>query len=143
MIVYTINSLYCVSDDNIYCNLSFLRVVEDAWGYIEDTREMVHDLEKRVQKAKDNVESVTKLMQTWNKLPLFERKKEGKAERMLNLDDRADRVNKRYNEIRDVGLTVHSLVKVGLRCCCQLLPWIPLLSAVIMDTPVAMDTTAV
>lgn len=83
-----------------------------AWEYIEQTRDMVHDLEQRVQKAKDNVETIGKYMQTWNKLPLFERKKEGKTDHMLNLDDRNDRINKRYNEIRDVGTKVHALVKV-------------------------------
>lgn len=75
---------------------------------------MVHDLEKRVQQAKDNVETIAKLMQTWNKLPLFERKKEGKTDHMLSLDDRADRINKRYNEIKEVGLKVHALLKVSV-----------------------------
>ena len=84
----------------------------DAWGYIEETRDIVHDLEQRVQKAKDNVEAITKLMQTWNKLPLFERKKEGKTDHTLNLDDRSDRLNKRYNEIKEVGNKIHALVKV-------------------------------
>ena len=83
-----------------------------AWEYIDQTRDMVHDLEQRVQKAKDNVEAITKLMQTWNKLPLFERKKEGKTDHMLSLDDRNDRINKRYNEVKDVGTKIHALVKV-------------------------------
>lgn len=76
---------------------------------------MVHDLEQRVQKAKDNVEAIAKLMQTWNKVPLFERKKEGKTDHMLNLDDRNERINKRYNEIKEVGTKIHALVKVRFK----------------------------
>ncbi len=32
---------------------------DGVWEYIEDTRDKVHDLETRVQKAKDNVEQVS------------------------------------------------------------------------------------
>lgn len=74
---------------------------------------MVHDLEQRVQKTKDNVEMIHKLMQTWLKMPLFERKKEGKTDHMLNLDDRNERITKRYNEIQEVGKKIHDLVKVS------------------------------
>lgn len=82
---------------------------------------MVHDLEQRVQKAKDNVETIRKYMETWNKLPLFERKKEGKTDHMLNLDDRNDRIAKRYNEIKEVGTKIHALVKVCCVLCTKIL----------------------
>lgn len=85
---------------------------EGVWEYIQETRESVHDLEQRVQKAKDNVEQIQKIMATWNKLPLFERK-EGKYESLLNLEDREDRLNKRYDEVKKVGEQVHALVQVG------------------------------
>jgi dynein heavy chain len=52
------------------------------------------DLEARVQKAKNNVEEIQKIMATWNALPLFERK-EPKHGCLLNLDDREERLNKR------------------------------------------------
>lgn len=109
-IIISCSFSYCCESKCMQFN--FLFHIEDAWGYIEETREMVHDLEQRVQKAKDNVDTITKLMQTWNKLPLFERKKESKTDHMLSLDDRNDRINKRYNEIKDVGDKIHGLVKV-------------------------------
>lgn len=84
---------------------------EGLWEYIEATRDMVRDLEKRVQKAKDNVEQIVKIMATWSKIPLFERK-EGKSEPMLNLDDRPDRLKKRYADISTNGAKVHALLKV-------------------------------
>ena len=46
----------------------------DAWEYIQKIRDVVHDLEQRTQKAKDNVEAIIKLMNAWSKQPLFERK---------------------------------------------------------------------
>ena len=82
-----------------------------VWDYIEKTRDQVHDLEVRVQKAKDNVEEIQKIMTTWTKQPLFERK-EDKYDTLLNLDDREDRINKRYADIRTYGDKIHSLLKV-------------------------------
>ena len=82
-----------------------------VWEYIEKTRDQVHDLEVRVQKAKDNVEEIQKIMTTWTKQPLFERK-EDKYDTLLNLDDREDRINKRYAEVRTYGDKIHSLLKV-------------------------------
>lgn len=55
------------------------------WEYIEKTRDMVHDLEKRVQSAKNNVEAMSNLMSKWYDAPLYERK-EGKKDTLLNLD---------------------------------------------------------
>lgn len=46
---------------------------------------MVHDLEKRVQAAKNNVESMSQLMTKWCEAPLYERK-EGKKEGLLNIE---------------------------------------------------------
>lgn len=71
--------------------------ITGVWEYIEQTRDKVHDLETRVQKAKDNVEDIQKIMTTWSKQPLFERKEE-KNDTLLNLDDREDRLNKRYTD---------------------------------------------
>ena len=82
-----------------------------AWEYIEETRDKVRDLEVRVQKSKDNVEEIQKIMSTWSKTPLFERR-EMKNERLLHLDDREDRLNKRYNEISASGEKLQELVKV-------------------------------
>lgn len=54
------------------------------------------DLEQRVQKSKDNVDAIQKIMATWDKSPLFERKEHSsRQEAMLNLDDRVERTKKR------------------------------------------------
>lgn len=82
-----------------------------VWEYIQSTRDEVIDLESRVQKAKNNVDSIKKLMSTWSNNPLFERK-EDKYDTLLNLDDRKDRLNKRYTEIKKLGDEIHGLLKV-------------------------------
>uniref|UniRef100_A0A1I8JH23 DHC_N2 domain-containing protein n=1 Tax=Macrostomum lignano TaxID=282301 RepID=A0A1I8JH23_9PLAT len=81
--------------------------------YIQEVKDAVHDLQKRVVQAKDNVEKIVKLMSTWHKVPLFERK-EGKHETLLNLDDRKDRLEKRKNEISEQGQQIHALLKENL-----------------------------
>ena len=83
-----------------------------VWDYIEQTRDLVRDIESRTQNTKDNVEQIQKIMATWSKLPLFERK-EGKNESLLNLDDREDRLKKRYDEIANAGEKIHALLNVG------------------------------
>lgn len=85
------------------------------WEYIQKTRDQVIDLESRVQKAKDNVEEIKNLMSTWSKTPLFERKEE-KHETLLNLDDRKERLEKRYSNIKDIGNKLHAILQVQNTC---------------------------
>ena len=76
------------------------------------------DLETRVQKTKNNVDEIVRLMSTWSKTPLFTRKEE-KNDTLLNLTDRDDRLNKRYSEIKIIGEQIHGLLKVTSRECCN------------------------
>uniref|UniRef100_H2YYB5 AAA+ ATPase domain-containing protein n=1 Tax=Ciona savignyi TaxID=51511 RepID=H2YYB5_CIOSA len=82
---------------------------DGVWEYIEQTRDQVHDLELRVQKAKDNVVKINKIMSEWV-LPVFERK-ENKKDALLNLDDREDRLSKRYAIIQECANKVHALLQ--------------------------------
>lgn len=77
--------LYSCIKAVIYTYWDSLSRQTGAWEYIEKTRDMVHDLEKRVQAAKNNVESMSQLMTKWCEAPLYERK-EGKKEGLLNLE---------------------------------------------------------
>ncbi|KAJ8313224.1 hypothetical protein KUTeg_009222, partial [Tegillarca granosa] len=86
---------------------------EGVWDYIQKIRDGVIELESNVQKAKNNVEEIQKLMATWNKAPLFERK-EDKHDTLLNLDDKKERLEKRYNEIKLVGEKIHTLLQQNL-----------------------------
>ena len=50
-----------------------------VWEYIEATRDMVRDLEERVQLAKFNVEEINKIMSKWYIQPLYQRKEDKTA----------------------------------------------------------------
>ncbi|KAL3316100.1 Dynein heavy chain 9, axonemal [Cichlidogyrus casuarinus] len=80
-----------------------------TWEFIEQIRNMIQGLHTRIVKTQDNVELIKKIMATWSKTSLFDRK-EGKRESLLNLDDRKDRIAKRYNEVTDAGKRVMDLL---------------------------------
>lgn len=81
------------------------------WEYIQDVREAVHDLEKRLQRTKDNVEEIKSIMKNWAH-PIFERK-DGKKDTLLNLEDKQERLEKTYSQIRTSGAKLHYLLKVS------------------------------
>uniref|UniRef100_A0A8B9HPK8 Dynein, axonemal, heavy chain 9 n=1 Tax=Astyanax mexicanus TaxID=7994 RepID=A0A8B9HPK8_ASTMX len=82
------------------------------WEYIQGVREAVHDLEKRLQKTKDNVDEIQSIMKTWAN-PVFERK-DGKNDSLLNLEDRPERLEKTYGQFRTSGAKIHLLLKNNL-----------------------------
>uniref|UniRef100_H2ZKA8 AAA+ ATPase domain-containing protein n=1 Tax=Ciona savignyi TaxID=51511 RepID=H2ZKA8_CIOSA len=86
---------------------------EGIWEYIQATRDRVNDLQVRVQKTKMNIEKIEKIMKTWSETPLFERKQSNPAA-ILNLEDRKDRLAKRYAMIIADGEAIHQCVKENL-----------------------------
>ena len=82
---------------------------DGVWEYIEVTRDKVHDLETRLQSAKNNVESMLQQMAQWAEAPLFDRK-DGKKDTLLGLDDREARLATRYKEFKTAGEKIHQLV---------------------------------
>ena len=56
-----------------------------AWEYIESTRDVVRDLEKRVRLAKDNIEQIITIMAKWSETPMYLRKGD-KKDSLLNLE---------------------------------------------------------
>lgn len=85
--------------------------VTGVWEYIQEIRDKVRDLEQRVQKCKDNTELLQKIMASWSKTPLFERK-EGKKDSLLMVDDREERLRKRYEEVENAGKKIHAILQV-------------------------------
>lgn len=59
--------------------------ISGAWEYIESTRDLVRDLEKRVSLAKDNVEQIITIMAKWSESPMYLRKGD-KKDSLLNLE---------------------------------------------------------
>lgn len=83
------------------------------WDYVIPITNGIHDLEQRVQKTKGNVEEIQNIMKSWV-TPIFKRK-DGKKECLLSLDDQHDRIEKYYSLIKESGLKIHALVQVITR----------------------------
>lgn len=71
----------------------------DMWETINNIHLKVKDLYDRVYQAQVNLKTVLNTMEKWAIIPLYERR-EGKKDQLLNLDDRTDRRQKRYNNIK-------------------------------------------
>ncbi|XP_057572498.1 dynein axonemal heavy chain 9 [Hippopotamus amphibius kiboko] len=85
---------------------------EGIWDYVIQITSRIHDLEQRIQKTKDNVEEIQNIMKTWVS-PIFKRR-DGKKECLLSVDNQHDRMEKYYSLIRDSGLKIHALVQENL-----------------------------
>ncbi|XP_036884188.1 dynein heavy chain 9, axonemal isoform X2 [Sturnira hondurensis] len=85
---------------------------DGIWDYVIEMTDSIHDLERRIQKTKGNVEKIQNIMKTWVS-PMFKRK-DGRKECLLSVDDQQDQMEKYYSCIRDSGLKIHALVQENL-----------------------------
>lgn len=84
---------------------------ENCWEYIEFIKAKVHDLEQRLQKSKDNIKTIQQIMQSWMEQPFFSRK-DNRKEALLNLDDKENKVAKKFMSFQEDGYKMHKLVEV-------------------------------
>ncbi|GAB0197572.1 dynein axonemal heavy chain 17 [Grus japonensis] len=78
--------------------------------YLREMRDILYDLQSRVQKAKLNMENITQLMEECSAAPLFERK-DNKEAALLDLDGKANALTKRYAAIEDAGVKIQEMVE--------------------------------
>ncbi|XP_067914454.1 dynein axonemal heavy chain 17-like [Heterodontus francisci] len=81
-----------------------------VWEYIQEMRSILYDLESRIQKAKNNVETMHLMMVEWSASPLFERGG-NKKDSFLDLDGRPNMLNKRYAAVSEDGVKLHALLE--------------------------------
>lgn len=74
--------------------------------YLVELRKPVEQLQIRMQRTQKNVNEIRAVMSAWAKVPLFERK-DGKKDAVLCLDERIDRITKRYADIENAAKMVH------------------------------------
>lgn len=86
---------------------------QDCWSFISMTRDMVHDLMRRVSRAKDNRDAMLSMMKGWSKQAMFCRK-DNKKGSLIQLEDRGERVSKMFSIIKKDGDSIHKLVQVHL-----------------------------
>uniref|UniRef100_A0A4X2LC28 AAA+ ATPase domain-containing protein n=1 Tax=Vombatus ursinus TaxID=29139 RepID=A0A4X2LC28_VOMUR len=68
--------------------------------------------EQRIQKTKDNVDEIQNIMKTWES-PIFKRK-DGRKESLLYLEDHQEQLEKYYSFIKESGLKIDALVQENL-----------------------------
>nr|XP_020013652.1 dynein heavy chain 17, axonemal [Castor canadensis] len=98
---------------------------EGVFQYIQEMREILHNLQNRIQKAKQNVEGITQAMRDWSANPLFERK-DNKKDALLDLDGRMVNLNKRYTAVKEAGVKIQAMVAENaelVRADTTSLPW--------------------
>lgn len=86
---------------------------QDCWSFISSTKNVVQDLVCRVSKAKENCEAIQSVMKGWSKHTMFCRK-DNKRGSLIQLEDRRDRVNKKYISMKKAGDCIHELVQVHM-----------------------------
>lgn len=79
---------------------------ENINEYMQDLRAPVECLHSRMVQIQSNLNEIKDVMTSWAKAPLFIRK-DGKKEATLCVEERQDRTNKRYTEIKNVAVRVH------------------------------------
>ncbi|XP_051791984.1 LOW QUALITY PROTEIN: dynein axonemal heavy chain 11 [Erpetoichthys calabaricus] len=86
---------------------------DSCWDYIINMKDTVHSLEREVQKTKDNVEDIQAIMKSWSDQALFCRK-DNKKDGLLYMEDKQEKVQKRYRSIQEDGKRIQKLVEENL-----------------------------
>ncbi|KAI9536522.1 hypothetical protein NQZ68_032317 [Dissostichus eleginoides] len=82
----------------------------DCWSFISSTKDLAHNLVGRVSRAKENCEAIQSMMKGWSKQAMFCRK-DNKKGSLIQLEDRGDRVNRKYSSMKKDGDSIHKLVQ--------------------------------
>lgn len=69
-------------------------------------RKPVEKLQDRMNRTQTNLSEIRKVISCWVKVPLFERK-DSKKDSVLCIDERFDRITKRYADIEEASKIVH------------------------------------
>ncbi|KAJ6666585.1 hypothetical protein lerEdw1_020308 [Lerista edwardsae] len=105
--------LRTIDDQLLEAEETFTWQKENYWEYTERMKALVHDLEQRLQKSKDNIKVIQKIMKSWMDHPLFSRK-DNKREALLNTEDREDTLTKKFMTFREDDFRIHKLIEENL-----------------------------
>ncbi|EZA54880.1 Dynein beta chain, ciliary [Ooceraea biroi] len=78
--------------------------------YITELGDLVEGLWKRMKSAQSNVQKIRSILEPWTKTPLIERK-DRRKDALLALEDRSEKVSKRYAEITRATEQIHSILE--------------------------------
>ncbi|NWR46185.1 DYH17 protein, partial [Regulus satrapa] len=83
---------------------------EGVMEYIQEMRDTLHDLQRRVQSAKLNLQNITQLMEDCSATPLFGRK-DNKETALLDLDGKEHALAQRRAAIKSTGEKIQGMLK--------------------------------
>lgn len=84
---------------------------DGLWEYMTKLHDLVKNLQACIKATQTNITEIKNCMSVWRNIPLFERHHGSKKDSTLNLDDRIQRVNKRYDEIKQAATIVEDLLE--------------------------------
>ncbi|EMP26627.1 Dynein heavy chain 11, axonemal [Chelonia mydas] len=87
---------------------------ENCWRYIEQVKATVYDLEQRVQQSKENIKTIQQIMNAWAEHTLLARK-DNRKDALLSLEDKEDRLAKKYKLLKEDGYRIHQLAEENLK----------------------------
>lgn len=82
---------------------------EGLLEYITELDKLVHGLWTRLKATQSNVEKIEAILEPWTKTPLIERK-DRRKDALLSLDERTEKVAKRYADIEKAAESIHALL---------------------------------
>lgn len=104
--IVTCNIVFDFLVSSNLCRCDNFNISTGITDYLVELRKPVERLQGRMQKTHQNLSEIRSIMSTWAKIPLFERK-DGKKDSVLCLDERTDRITKRYADIESASKVVH------------------------------------
>ncbi|XP_074539499.1 dynein axonemal heavy chain 11 isoform X2 [Halichoeres trimaculatus] len=89
----------------------------DCWDFLSTTKDLIYKLVCRVSKAKENCEAIQSMMKGWSKQVMFCRK-DNKKGLLIQLEDREERVSKKYSSMKTDGNCIHKIVQENMSLFC-------------------------
>lgn len=83
--------------------------------YISELGSLVENLWGRVKASQINVDKIQSIFEAWIRTPLIERK-DHRKDLLLSLDERVEKVAKRYKDIKNAADEIHSLLGENELC---------------------------
>ncbi|XP_028130568.2 dynein beta chain, ciliary-like [Diabrotica virgifera virgifera] len=107
-------------------NSLMVLIEENTWytndpGIVRQVYESTKQLTDRVKKAQLNITNLMAAITEWSTKPLYERK-DGKKENLLCIDERAERCQKRYDQITQCSLQLEQALRENYFLLCNLEP---------------------
>ncbi|KAF4019994.1 hypothetical protein G4228_011768 [Cervus hanglu yarkandensis] len=97
-------------DEELQAAATSLTWQDDCWGDIERVRMAASELERRVERAQNNVRVIQQTMRAWAECPLLPRR-EHRRETALTWEDKSELFTKKYKRIHEDGCKIHNLVE--------------------------------